>query len=129
MLEDFEKIILEDVLILKVNLPNLSLVEAKEFRDSLQNDINQEHNNIIVDLSDCIIVDSAFIGVIVQAQRMLLQNQGELKLVLPAEQTEGFFKFVGITRVIDTYHSLEDAISSFNNKSEKRVNSNYPVIA
>lgn len=119
-MEYFNKEIVGDIAIENVALPKVTLIEAKVFWERLQTDINQEHSKLIVDLSDCTFVDSTFMGVIVQAQRELIKNQGELKLVLPAEQMKEFFKFSGITRVIETFQSKEDAVSSFNKEPENR---------
>lgn len=120
IMEYFNKEIIADIVIEKVTLPKVTLIEAKVFWERLQTDISQEHNKLIVDLSDCTFIDSTFMGVIVQAQRRLIKNQGELKLVLPAKQMKEFFKFAGITRVIETFQSKEDAVSSFNKEPEVR---------
>jgi len=117
-LEYFNKETVGDIAIEKVRLPKATLIEAKVFWERLQTAISQENDKLIVDLSDCTFVDSTFMGVIVQAQRELIKNQGELKLVLPAEQMKEFFKFAGITKVIETFQSKEDALSSFNKEPE-----------
>ena len=119
-MEYFNKEIIEDIAIEKVTLPKATLIEAKVFWERLQTDISEERNKLIVDLSDCTFVDSTFMGVIVQAQRRLIENQGELKLVLSTGQMKEFFKFAGITRVIETFQSREDAVSSFNKEPEIR---------
>ena len=116
----FNKEIIGDIAIEKVTLPKATLIEAKVFWERLQTDISEERNKLIVDLSDCTFVDSTFMGVIVQAQRRLIENQGELKLVLSTGQMKEFFKFAGITRVIETFQSREDAVSSFNKEPEIR---------
>jgi anti-anti-sigma regulatory factor len=118
MIGYFEKKIVEDVLIERVNLGRVTLIEAKVFWERLQMDIVQGHKKIIADLSDCELVDSTFIGVIVQAQRILLKNQGKLKLVLPVNQRVEFFNLVGVSRIITVYELLEDAVNSFNHKSK-----------
>lgn len=119
-MEYFNKETVGDIAIEKVRLPKATLIEAKVFWERLQTAISQENDKLIVDLSDCTFVDSTFMGVIVQAQRELIKNQGELKLVLPAEQMKEFFKFAGITKVIETFQSKEDALSSFNKEPEIR---------
>jgi len=119
-LEYFNKETVGDIAIEKVRLPKATLIEAKVFWERLQTAISQENDKLIIDLSDCTFVDSTFMGVIVQAQRELIKNQGELKLVLPAEQMKEFFKFAGITKVIETFQSKEDALSSFNKEPEIR---------
>ena len=119
-MEYFNKETVGDIAIEKVRLPKATLIEAKVFWERLQTAINQENDKLIIDLSDCTFIDSTFMGVIVQAQRELIKNQGELKLVLPAEQMKEFFKFAGITKVIETFQSKEDALSSFNKEPEIR---------
>ena len=56
MMEYFEKQIIEDIIIERVNLGKITLIESKVFWELLQDDIVQGHRKIIADLSNCKIV-------------------------------------------------------------------------
>ena len=106
-MEYFNKETVGDIAIEKVRLPKATLIEAKVFWERLQTAISQENDKLIVDLSDCTFIDSTFMGVIVQTQRELIKNQGELKLVLPAEQMKEFFKFAKPSKPHRSFYDVE----------------------
>ncbi len=117
MIEYFEKRIIEDVIVERVNLGKMTLIESKVFGERLQDDIVQGHRKIIADLSNCKIVDSALIGVLMQAQNLLSKCQGNLKLVLPTEETVKIIDLLGVSEIINVYKLLDDAVTSFNSRS------------
>ena len=64
-MENFEKIYLEGVIVIKVNLTLSTFNEAKEFRKIVEEEINSGHTNLVIDLSKCEIIDSTFFGAII----------------------------------------------------------------
>ena len=50
--------------------------------------------------------------------KRIFVEKGELKLVLNSKQIEGYFRFAGLNKIIDTNISLEEAINSFNKKDK-----------
>jgi len=117
MIEYFEKRIIEDVIVERVNLCKMTLIESKVFWERLQDDIVQGHRKIIADLSNCKNVDSTLIGVLMQAQNLLSKSQGNLKLVLPNKETVKIIELLGVSEIINVYKLLDDAVTSFNSRS------------
>jgi anti-anti-sigma factor len=117
-LEYFENEIIEDIAIESVKMVRITFIEAKLFWERLQTSIIPEYNKVIVDISKCKFIDSAFMGVLVRIHRMLLAEKGELKLVLDSKQIERYFRFAGLNKIIDTNISLEEAINSFKKKDK-----------
>ena len=117
MMDYFEKQIIEDIIIERVNLGKITLIESKVFWERLQDDIVQGHRKIIADLSDCKIVDSALIRVLIQAQNLLSKNHGNLKIVLPNGETLKIIELLGVSEIINVYKLLDDALNSFYSKS------------
>ena len=112
-IENFYLAIREGVLTIGVNLVRVSVNEAAELRNLLEEQIVLGYSKIVVDLSQCAQLDSTFIGVLVVTQKSLLTNGGELKIVDPPDPAKEMFYLTGTSNVFDTFEAAEDAIKSF----------------
>jgi anti-anti-sigma regulatory factor len=112
-LEDLINSIVGNIVVEKVNKLNATSKEAQPYWERLQEDINYGYTKIIVDLSDCTLVDTAFIGAIVKAKKLSTERNCELKLVLPKNHSTEVFKYAGVTKVISSFHSTQKALESF----------------
>jgi anti-anti-sigma factor len=112
-LENFEKIYLDDILVLAVNLTRAILNEAIPFKKIVEDEINSGHTKIVIDLSQCDYIDSTFFGVIVKASRLLIDMGFKLKVVKPAIVGEYIFIHTNTDNLFDKYKTREDAIKSF----------------
>lgn len=117
-MEYFEHEIIEDISIESVKMVRITFIEAKLFWERLQTSIIPLYNKVIVDISKCKFIDSAFMGVLVRIHRKLLKKGGELKLVVDDKQIERYFIIAEIDKIIDTNISLAEAINSFNKKDK-----------
>ncbi|MGQ9644288.1 MAG: STAS domain-containing protein, partial [Ignavibacterium sp.] len=83
-MEDFEKIVIKDIFIEKVNLTRATYKEAGELKKILDEDIEKRfRRKVIVDLSQCEFIDSTFLGVLVLALKKISLISGEIRLVKP----------------------------------------------
>ena len=113
-MEDFEKQLLGDVLIEKVNLVKATIVEARIMKKRLLDDIRLYRKKIIVDISKCDFIDSTFLGVLVASLKRTIEIGGDIKIVIASSSfAEGIVNNSGILRVFEIYTSVEDAIESF----------------
>ena len=113
-MEDFEKQLLGDVLIEKVNLLRASHMEASIMKSRLFEDIQLNNKKIIIDISKCTFIDSAFLGVLVVSLKKATKTGGDIKLVIADPSvTEGVLNISGVQRVFEHYTSVEDALNSF----------------
>ncbi len=111
---DFEKQVLGDVLIEKVNLLKATIVEASIMKKRLFEDIHLYNKNIIVDISKCDFINSTFLGALVVSLKRTRETGGDIKLVIvPSSITGGILNISGILRVFENYSSVEDALKSF----------------
>ena len=117
-MEYFETEIVEDIVIESVKLVKITYIEAKLFWDILQTSVLPKYNRIIIDISKCSFIDSAFVGVLLRTNRLLSKEKGELKLVINKDHEEKFFTIMGINRLIDTSISLSEAINGFKKKDK-----------
>ena len=114
----FENEIIEDIAIESVKLTKMTFIEAKLFWERLQTSVMPAYNKVIVDISKCTFIDSAFMSVLVRTHSMLLKEKGELKLVLDNDKIDQFLGTAGINKIIDTKFSVEEAINSFKGKDK-----------
>ena len=112
-MEDFEKIYVDGVFVVAVNLVRSTMNEANEFRKILEDEISSGHTNLVIDLGKCDYVDSSFFGAIIMALRMMNDIDKKLKVVIPVNPREEIFVTTKTLRLFDLYESREEAIKSF----------------
>jgi anti-anti-sigma factor len=112
--------IIDDIVIVTVDLPVATQRDAKQFWNELENKSILEWDNVIIDLSFCTFIDSTFFGIIVKILRTVSGNNGQLKLVFPEKNTRTHFHKTGITKVMDCFNTLNEAVNSFDSKFPTR---------
>jgi len=112
-LEDIEKIYVDGVIVLAVNLTRPTLNEAIAFRKIVVGKINSGHTKLVIDLSKCDFIDSTFFGAIIMASKMLIDLGFKLKVVKQTIAGEFIFTHAYTSRVFDIYKTREEAIKSF----------------
>ena len=112
-MENFEKIYVDGVIVIAVNLTRSTLNEAQEFRKIVEEEINSDHTNLVIDLSKCEIIDSTFFGAIIMALKIMKSKGYKLKVVEPANPGENIFTSINPLRLFDLYKTREEAIKSF----------------
>ncbi len=112
-MEDFEKIYVDGVFVIAVNLICSTLNEAIAFRKLIEEEINSGHTKLVIDLSKCDYIDSTFFGGIIWALGELSNKGKKLKVVKPAIAGEFIFTKTHTQSLFDIYKTREEAIKSF----------------
>jgi len=112
-LESIEKINIEDVIVLAVQLSHTTLLETKKFKQLIDDEIKVGNNKIIIDLTKCEHIDSTFLGSIMMAFQKLNEHGGKMKIVEPANPNEDIFDVTKTHELFDMYKTRETAINSF----------------
>ncbi|OQA69938.1 MAG: hypothetical protein B6D44_14645 [Ignavibacteriales bacterium UTCHB2] len=120
-MNEFQRQIANGFVIETVNLYEVTITEALRFKKQLELDIELGNKNIIVDLSICNSLDSAFIGVLVVTLKQLMRLGGTIKIVKPGLFSKSLLNLTGSIEIFELYESLEAAIQSFqiSNKSSQ----------
>ena len=90
----------------------IDLHTCAPFRDTLRELIDEKRYNIVIDLSDVPYLDSAALGVLVDAVRRVREYDGGIYLVAPTPFVRRAFE---ITRLIKIFHlcdSRAEALAS-----------------
>ncbi|MFB3057366.1 MAG: STAS domain-containing protein [Ignavibacteriaceae bacterium] len=124
-MEDFEKIYVDGVLVIEVNLIHTTINEAIVFRKIVEEEIDSGHTKLVIDLSECDYIDSTFFGAIVVASRMLIDLGSKLKVVKPGIVEEYIFTHTNYLKVFDKYKTREEAIKSLEEDIQPESDENF----
>ncbi len=113
-MENFTLKLIEHIAVIKVELLSATLRDSQELWDTMDLNSIFEKQRIIIDLSGCTFIDSTFIGMIVKIFRRINENNGSLKLVFPQITDLESFRLIGITRIMECFSSVDNAVESFN---------------
>lgn len=112
-MEDFEKLVIKDIIIEKVNLTRATYKEASELKKILDDDIEKKFRKLIVNLSQCEFIDSTFLGVLVSSLKKISMISGEIRLVRPRSVVRALMEKSGTLNIFNTYDTLDEAVESF----------------
>ena len=110
--ENFKKERHENILIEIIKAKELDFRKTMQFKDVLDEDISDGYNNILVDLSECDSIDSSFLGMLVQASKMLKINNGHLKIIGLNASSDNIIICSGFTKLFNVFNSKQSAIHS-----------------
>ena len=119
-MEDFEKIFIDGVVLIAVNLTRSTINEAFAFRKIVEEEIKSGHTNLVIDLSKCNSIDSTFFGAIMMALEKTNYIGKKLKVVEPVNAKESIFILTNTLELFDLYKTREDAIKSFEDDSQPK---------
>ena len=102
-----------DVLVEIVNLERATANEAAELKEKLSGAFNEGYKKIIIDLTECEFVDSAFLGVLVNSLKKVVKLDGDLKLIGFKPAVRSMFELTRLFRVFETYGNLQEAVKSY----------------
>ena len=113
-MEDFQKIVQNDVVITFVNLTRATIKEAGELREILKEDIENGYRKLVVDISHCDFIDSTFLGAIVFTLKQVVKVGGDLRIVKSERLAGPFMKKLGTLKIFNISNSVEAAVESYN---------------
>jgi len=117
--EDFETLLINDLIIQVVHLSRATFKEASQLKKSLDELIKNRQKKIIVDISQCEFIDSTFLGVLVLSLKSSAKIGGDLRLVKPHEIVKTLMERAGTLNVFNIYDSIDEAIRSFEVKGDQ----------
>jgi anti-anti-sigma factor len=120
MMEEFQRQIANGFIIERVNLSQATISEAVRFKKHLETDISLGYHIIIIDLSNCNSLDSAFIGVMVVTLKQLMRLGGSIKIVKPGMFSKSLLNLTGTIEIFEIYDSLDCAITSISVSQDRK---------
>ena len=112
-MEEFSKIVVEDVTVETVNLSRATYKNAEAFKNIINDDIANGARKIVIDLSHCGFMDSTFIGVLVVALKDISKTGGKLRIIKPSSVAHSILERTDTLRIFSLYDTIEAAAKSF----------------
>jgi len=116
---DFQKHVYRGITLVVVNLSRAVMCESQAFYRYLFELIDDGADKIVVDLTSLEFIDSSFAGVLVAALRRVKNQCGDIRLVLPPNNSlsKQMF-FTGVVKICKSFSTTKSALNSF--ELEKR---------
>ena len=119
-MDDFKIKIIDDIAIVGVDMLVATHRNAKPLWNELENKSILEWSKVIIDISNCIFIDSTFLGMIVKIHRRVMKNNGQVKLVYPEQNALKYLYTMGIVRMLECFNDLNQAVNSFDTEIPTR---------
>jgi len=120
LLDNFETIKADDVIVIIAHLICPTFLEANEFMEKINLQVGVGHTKLVVDISLCEHIDSTFIGAIIKSFKQVTSVDGALRIVKPVKSGVDIFILTNTLRVFDLYKTREEAIKSFESSSQPK---------
>ncbi len=101
----------------------IDLHTCAPFRDTLRDLIEQRYYNIVMDLTDVPYLDSAALGVLVDAVRRVREFNGSIYLVAPTPFVRRAIEITRLDKIFAHCNTMEDALTSI--RTQHSVDSAY----
>lgn len=112
-MEDIERIYIDNVSVIIINLTFATVYDAKEFRKIIDEEINSGYKRFVIDLSKCEKICSMFFGAVVGTLNKMKDIGGKLKIVEPENSKEDIFTKTDTRKLFEIYKSSVDAIKKY----------------
>jgi len=119
-MREFESSYKNEILVIDVDLFRASAAEAVRFKNILDREIVDGYNNLVIDLTKCLFIDSTFIGALIVTKKKLDLSDGQLKLIITDKIIQNAAHLVKTISIFNTFHSIHDALRN-NNSSNVEV--------
>ena len=103
----------DDILEVVLESKRATVDISGNFKDKLNEEIEQGNFKVIVDLSVVEYVDSSFLGALVAGLKRATMKNGDLKLVSLQPPVRAMFDLTRLYRIFDIYETMDDAVKSF----------------
>ena len=114
-MEDFDRIIIKDVVIEIVNLTRATFKEALIFKDRLNFDL-LKFKKVVIDIRQCEFIDSSFLGAIVYTKKHIAEKGGDLRIVKSHSNVRTIMEKVGAYKFFSIFDTIESAVQSFGSR-------------
>lgn len=96
---------------------SVDVYTATAFRDGLDQQIQQGHTRVVVDLDDVEFLDSTGLGVLVARLKLIRHQNGWMRLVCTSEKVLRVFRITGLDKVFLIHASVAEALSAASEQS------------
>lgn len=84
-----------------------------QFRDEIEQQLQDGNNNLIIDLTDVPLLDSTALGIIIITLQVLQRSGGKLVLLNPQKAVSSVLEVTRLTSILEVYDSETAARNAF----------------
>jgi anti-anti-sigma factor len=95
----------------------IDLQTCSGFKDTLREMIDERYRNIVIDLAEVPYLDSAALGVLVDAVRRVREDDGGIYLVATTPFVRRAFEITRLARIFELSDSLDSALGDIRSKT------------
>ena len=90
---------------------------ADAFREALLNVVNQNHSDLVIDLSKVENIDSVGLGVFIATYNTLAKKEKKLKVINASQRIRSLFKTMGLTRRFKVVGKVDEPVPEVQNSN------------
>ena len=106
--------------VISINLKRAVIDYVGEFKEYLKKHHSESKTDLILDFSNTNFIDSSFLGTIISLLKKVKISSGTLSLVVDSSKMTFFLPIKNISKVINIYPSVGDAVANNNRYSVAR---------
>ncbi|MFC0518288.1 STAS domain-containing protein [Mucilaginibacter angelicae] len=103
--------LLDNVPIADIQLKEANLASAEQFKSELLSLISNGNKYVIVNFEQVIYVDSSFLGALVSALKLAINNGGDIAVVGLNSDIRSLFQLVRLDKVFRIYTNTQEALT------------------
>jgi anti-sigma B factor antagonist len=103
--------LLNNALIADIQLKEANLANAEQFKSELMSLINKGNKYVIVNFEQVIYVDSSFLGALVSALKLAMNNGGDIAVVGLNNDIRSLLQLVRLDKVFRIYTNTQEALT------------------
>lgn len=111
---EFSQQEINGIIVKNVHLTRATKEHAEFFKKFLMNDIKENNQKVIVDLSECEFIDSTFISALVSALKAMNQNGSSIKIIANHSDVQSVLELTGMMKVFEIYKDVDEALAKTN---------------
>lgn len=92
---------------------DLNASEMVKIKSRLTRLLNKNHKNLLLDLKQAKHVELAGLGILVDRLMKVRAQKGDIKLCNLRPEVQKTFQMIGVSELMESFHSEEEAIRSF----------------
>ncbi|MCF6269411.1 MAG: STAS domain-containing protein [Melioribacteraceae bacterium] len=104
---------INDVSIILADIKRATVINAEDFKNIVQFELNDGNTKFIFDLKTCEFIDSTFLAAIVTSYKRIVENKGQLKIVGFKPAVRSMFELTSLSKIFDIYDNEQKALMSF----------------
>ena len=113
----FEKVVKDDIIILRILEPRVDSNMAPEFKKELLGHIVQDSPNMIIDLHEVEYMDSSGLGALLFGRRQADRFLGSLVVIRLTPRVQKLIDIAHLTQALTIFKTEDEAINSFKKQS------------